>query len=338
VKGWAAYSDSHFDQSLAISNELLTASPTDPISIQLKARSLISLNQQADAADVLTKQVKAMPSDYGSFQLLARIYATQNDWAQVAQCAQHMASINPADPKALTLLVEAGLRSGNVAAARAASFKLLQPNANPQTISAVLDLWAQYWNSPERITDARQLGAAAQPQQRLVYAAFLNRVGSPGDAIRLVGSAATLPVNAGNAEANAVVGAALAHGGNVAGAKSRLDAVLAFDPGNATALRWRSELELRTGNTDAAIHDAQKLITVLPDSARDRLLLARAYSAAGQKDWADRTLWLAFQDIPADESIYAALRATRSGNADAMNEVQAEFDRQRKAQISRGLL
>lgn len=338
VKGWSQFSDSHFDQSLATSDELLAASPSDPIAAQLKARSLINLKREPEAVDLLTKQVQAMPSDFGAFQLLARIYEHQDDWAKVTLCAQHMAAINPSDERALTLLIKAGLRSGNIAAARAASFKILRPEADPLQVSSVLDLWTDYWPSPQRIADAKSLAANAPPQQKVVYAAFLARAGSPADAVRLVGAMASLPVNAGNAEANAVLADALSRSGNIAGAKARFDAVLAFDPGNATALRGRSELEIRTGNNAAAIHDAQKLVTVLPDSARDRLLLARAFTAAGQKDWADRTLWSAFQDIPGDASIYAALRATRSGNADALSEVQAEFDRQRGAKLNKGLL
>jgi len=39
-----------------------------------------------------------------------------------------------------------------------------------------------------------------------------------------------------------------------------------------------------------------------------------------------------------NESIYAALRGTRNGNADAMNEVQEEFERQRGAKLTKGLL
>ena len=338
VKGWAAYSDSHYDQALAISDELLAASPNDAVATQLKARALISLKRVPDALGVLTKQVQAQPNDYGSYDLLARIYEDQNDWGKVAICAQRMAALNAADQKSLVLLVKAGLRSGNVPVARAASFKLLRPDADPLLVDSVLDLWADYWSSTQRITDARKLAATAAPQQKLIYAAFLSRAGSPADAIRLSQPTATLPVSAENAEANAVLGDGLLRTGNLAAAKTRFDAVLAFDSGNATALRGRSELELRTGNAAAAIHDAQKLITVLPNSDRDRLLLARAFSAAGEKDWADRTLWTAFQDIPADESIYAALRATRSGNVDAMNEVQEEFDRQRSAKLTRGLL
>jgi hypothetical protein len=49
-------------------------------------------------------------------------------------------------------------------------------------------------------------------------------------------------------------------------------------------------------------------------------------------------LWSAFQDIPADESIYSALRGTKSGNADALSEVQEEFERQRGAKLNKGLL
>jgi len=337
VKGWSAYSDSHFDDALSISDQILAASPGNQIAIQLKARALISLRREGDAADLLSKQVQAQPNDYGSFALLSRIYEHQNDWAKVTECAQQMVNLNP-DSKPRLLLVRAALRSVNVTVARNASLELLHPDAAPQLVSSILDLWADYWPSRQRISDARSLAASAPPQLEVLYAAFLSRVGSPADALRLTQGSANFPVRAENAEANAVFADALSRTGNIAAAKARFDAVLAFDSGNATALRGRAELELRTGNAKSAIEDAQKLVTVLPNSARDRLLLARAFIAAGQKDWADRTLWTAFQEIPADDDIYNALRRTRSGDADAMNEVQEEFERQRDAKLSQGLL
>ena len=145
-------------------------------------------------------------------------------------------------------------------------------------------------------------------------------------------------MRAGTAEANAVVGDALSRSGNLAAAKSRLDAVISYDPGNATALRARAELELRTGKTKEAVDDAQKLVTVLPNSAADRLLLAKAFSASDNKAWADRTLWTAFRDIPANDTIYAALRASKKGKPDELADLQAEFDRQRDARVRKGLL
>jgi predicted Zn-dependent protease len=206
-------------------------------------------------------------------------------------------------------------------------------------VASVLRIWSDYWPSPQRVDDARSLAVrTAAVEQKLVYAAFLSRAGRPADAIRLAAPAAALPVSAESAEANAVLGDALSRSGNVAAAKSRFDAVIAFDPGNSTALRGRSELDLRTGKVAAAIVDAQKLVTVLPSSPGDRLLLARCYAAAGNNAWAERTLWTAFQDIPADETIYNALLATKNGNEEATRELQEEFDRQREASVSRGLV
>ena len=338
VKGYVAVGQTHYDQALGIADEMLAASPFEPAATVLKARALIGLSREDDAVDLLTKQVASQPSDGGSLALLARIYEHRSDWAKVADCTRRVALIAPQDQQNMLTLVEAALRSGNVQLARQASSRLLKPQADPATVSAVLDYWADYWPSPQRIEDARRLASGAGNDQRLVYAAFLSRVGSPGDAMRLVGGTATLPVNAANAEANAVVGDALSRTGNIAAAKARLDAVIAFDPGNATALRGRAELEIRTHQANAAIEDTQKLVTVLPTSSRDRLLLARAFTAAGNGAWTDRTLWAAFQEIPANESIYAALRMSRSGNADAKNGLQLEFERQREAKLSRGLL
>jgi predicted Zn-dependent protease len=337
VKGWAAYSQSRFDESLSIADQMLAAEPLDPAATALKARALTGLNREDEALSLLIKQVQSQPSDAGSLGLLVKIYQRRGDWANATDAAARLSKLAPQDRQNLLTLVEAALRSGNVPLARAASSKLLQPRADPTLISTVLDRWADYWPSSQRIDDARRFAAAAGAEQRLVYAAFLSRAGSPADAARLV-SDATLPVKASNAEANAVLGDALLRGGNIAAARGRLDAVLAFDPGNATALRALSELEIRVGQANAAVEVAQKLVTVLPTSARDRLLLARAYSAAGNRAWTERTLWAAFQEIPADEHIYAALRSTRNGNTEAMNELQAEFERQRAARLNRGLL
>jgi predicted Zn-dependent protease len=339
VKGWAAYGELRYDDALKISDAMLASSPADPSATVLKARALVGLHREGDAIDLLTKQVQAQPTDIGSLELLARIYYRLNDWPKVAQFTRRVSAITPADQDNILLLVEAALRSGNVELARKASFRLLQPNAGKPIISAVLDLWSDHWPSPRRVADARRLAAAAAGQgQRLLYAGYLIRWGSPGDALRIASAGATLPVGADNAEANAVVADALSRSGNTAAAKARFDAVIAFDPGNSTALRGRSELELRTGNAAAAVLDAQKLVTVLPNSALDRLLLARAFAAAGNKPWMERTLWSAFQAIPGDGRILAALQATKKGDRNALDELNAEFARQRDAKLNRGLL
>lgn len=338
VKGWAAVSESHFDQALAVGDGMLAETPFDPAATVLKARALLGLNREDEAVDLLTKQVQSQPTDAGSLGLLAKIYERRSDWAKVTEARQRLAELNPADRQNGLALVEAALRAGNIEQARNASSRLLQPDADPTLVSSVLERWADYWPSSQRADDARRLASVAGPQQRLIYADFLSRVGRPGDAARLVQGSATLPVRAENVEANAVLADALSRSGNLAAAKSRFDAVLAFDPGNATALRGRAELDIRIGRANAAVEDAQKLVTVLPNSARDRLLLARSYAAAGNRPWVQRTLWTAFQDIPGDDSVYAALRSTRNGDVEALNELRAEFQRQHDAKLGRGLL
>jgi predicted Zn-dependent protease len=329
----------HYDQALAAADGVLANSPYDPSANVLKGRALLGMQRDDEAKALLLKQVQAQPSDVGSLQLLARIYTRESDWPRLLQVAQRLSQLVPADTSYGLMVIEAAFRAGSVDVGRAASRRLLKSDAPPALVSSALDLWEDYWPSPQRMGDARVLaGAATKLQSRLVYASFLSRMGSPADAVRLSSAAATLPINAGNAEANAVLADAWARLGNAAPAKSRFDAVLAFDPGNATALRGRAELELRLGNAKAAITDAEKLTTVLPTSARDRLLLARTYAAAGNTAWVNRTLWSAFQDIPADERLFAALAATKKGDADATRELQEEFDHQRDAKLARGLL
>jgi tetratricopeptide (TPR) repeat protein len=339
VEGWGAYSELHFDEALAISDSLLASTPFDPTATALKARALFSMHRENDAVDLLNKQIQAQPSDAASMALLAKIYEREDSWTKVAELAQRIVALSPTDQENSLLLIEAAFRSGQAELGRKASFRLLQPGAEAATVTKVLELWREYWPSPQRIADGRRLAAAtAGLKQRLAYAEFLTRSGDPADAIGVASSAAGLPVRAETAEANAVLADALSRSGNLAAAKVRFDAVLAFDPGNAMALRGRSELALRTGNAAAAVVDAQKLVTVLPDSADSRLLLARSFLAAGDRPWMERTLWSAFQDIPGDEHIFAALQSTRKGDRDAVEELNAEFARQRDNQLNRGML
>lgn len=338
VKGWVAITESHFDEALPVAEGLLANAPYDPSATVLKARALLGLQRAPEAVDLLEKQIQNQPSDTASLQLLSHIYARNGDWPKVTAITQRLTTLTPTDRDNALLLVEAGFRSGNVAAAHEASLRLLRPDAQPGLIASVLTLWADHWPSSQRIDDARKLAATAVGlPQKLVYADFLSRFGSPQDAVRLSTEGASLPVTAKNAEANAVLADALWRIGKVPDALSRFNAVLAFDPGNATALRGRAELELRANRAPAAVTDGEKLVSVLPNSPADRLLLARSYAAAGNNAWKDRTLWRAFEDIPGDEKIFAALLESRKNNPEATQQLRDEFERQREQKVGRGI-
>ncbi len=337
--GWAAIKELRFEDALTTSDQMLANLPNNPGAIVLKSRALMGLKRDDEAEFLLSKQVQSQPSDVDSGQMLAGFYVRREQWVQAAQTLRGIASQMPNDTRTALMLAEAAFRSGNAGEGRSVSARLLKPNADPDLIASVLNLWERYWPSPQRVQDARQLAnSAAGLPQKLIYASFLNRMGAAPDGAHLIEKSATLPIDAKNAEANAVFADALWRAGKLGEAKNRLDAVIAYDPGNSTALRARSELYLKTGNSKAALIDAQKLVTVLPNDPDDRLLLARCYMAAGNKRWADRTLWTAFQDIPADERLYAALKLTRNGDSEATRDLQEEFDRQRDAKLNRGII
>jgi predicted Zn-dependent protease len=120
-------------------------------------------------------------------------------------------------------------------------------------------------------------------------------------------------------------------------AKKVLDAVLGVEPDHVYALRGRVNLLITVGVPRAAVNDAQRLVTINPSSVRDRLLLVRAYAAAGDRRQVDRTLWSAFHDIPASQDLYEALRShlQRTAGSEAVNSVDREFQQQQDTKFTR---
>jgi predicted Zn-dependent protease len=256
----------------------------------------------------------------------------------VIRAARRLAETAETEPELTLLLIEAQLRSRQFGEARQSSFQVLRQHGDRAMYASVLSKWAR-WPAPHHAEDARTLARNARSlDQRLAIAAYFNRVGKPRDALQLAARHAGPSVNAANAEANAIVADARYRLGDTAAASRRFNAVLAFDPGNATALRGRAELRLSARNPQGAIMDAQKLVSVSPMSGEDRLLLARAYRAAGDTRQEQRVLWQAFRDISADEQIYAALAAPRRRNPDAFHALKDEFARQRDAKINQGYI
>ncbi len=115
------------------------------------------------------------------------------------------------------------------------------------------------------------------------------------------------------------------------------DQILALEPDHVYALRGRISLDLRRGAAKAAIADAQRLVSVQPQSARDRLLLARVFEVTGDRRQYERTLWDAFHEIPANRELFEALRTyvQKTGGPEAARSVEAEFDQQRDMRLIR---
>jgi predicted Zn-dependent protease len=335
--GFVALRRGNFDEANRQAELLLVSDPYGPAAKLLKARVLHAEQKLDDAIALLSEQVRVHSTDLMSLQALIKLYQRKGDWSGVARTAHQLSRNNPANGDARLLYIEAAFRSGNADAARAASLRLLAPDAPADAVDRVLALWAEYWRGSVSIAEARRKSVAAGIHQRLAYATFFNAAGAPDSAAALVGNAPQLPITKANESANAILARSQALRGQTAEARRLYDAVLRYEPDHVYALRGRAELYFATGIPNAAIRDAQRLVSISPASAQDRLLLARAYAAAGDRRHLERTLWDAFHEIPANETVYNALRShvlTHAGT-EAADRVEEEFEQQRNVALSR---
>ena len=326
-----------FDQADAQADALLQTLPYEPGAKLLKARILLGRKEPEKAIALLQDQVRVQPQDSGSWKALMLLGELQNDWKTVGQAATRLRELNPEDQELPVTMVEAALRTSDFAEALRVSEPLLAPDAPPSRVGTVLKLWAKLWKTPEAIVEARRLAKSASDPQRLAYATFFNEVGRPDDAIALIGSKPRLPISKSNMSVNSVIATSLAMQGDRVQAARLFNQILSQEPDHVYALRGRIALAIATGNAKTAIHDAQRLVSVEPNSASDRLFLARAYAAAGESREVERTLWDAFHEIPGDFDAYEALRAwvKKTGDSAALSDLDDDFKHQRDVVLSR---
>jgi predicted Zn-dependent protease len=336
--GYVALRRGDYDRADQQVDQLLAEFPREPSANLLKARILLGRGKNQDAIKLLETQTQGMPTDAGSWKALMSLHERYRNWPGVTLAATKLASLNPKNTEVAYTAVDAAFRGNNIEAALRGSEPFLQPDSPPDQVESILTIWAERWRTPQALQRVRELSRTATPQQALAYATYFNSVGQPDDAAALLGGGAPrLPVSQTNLSSNAVIAESLALRGELSQAKTLFDQILAKEPDHVYALRGRINLEIRTGAARAAITDAQRLISVVPRSARDRLLLARAYSAAGDERQVDRTLWDAFHEIPANLRLYVTLRAhvARTGGPEAATRVDAEFQQQQDTDLSR---
>lgn len=280
-----------------------------------------------------------VPQDLSAIRGLTELYRSRDDWRNVARVQYDAHRLNPKDNKTTLAAIEAFLRSGNVAAAAGISAPLLSPNADPRLLDDVLQLWAKYAPQEKSLPGALKMANAVSGDRRVSFANYYNRRGDPQVAAALL-QTSRLPVTHSNARWNAVLAQALALQGRSGEAKRLFDQVLDREADQVEALRGRSALEAKVGQTKQAVIDAQRLVTIAPGSGEDRVLLAQAYLAAGSGDQVRRTLWRAFRDLPDDERVFSALKSVlaSTNDADGLRRLNDEFDDGRKVKLMKDLV
>ena len=339
VRGYVALEAGDLDKAEAKADELLSRDPTSSDAKILKARTLIGRRRTDDAVELLEAQHKSVSDDRAAMRALTTLYKSRDDWRNVARIQTDLYKLDPNNGTVSQILTEALLRTGEIAAARQISTPLLSPSASPQLMEAILQSWARFAPTGTALPNAVKLASAVSGDRRVIFANYFNQVNRPEIAAALLGHS-QLPARPANVLRNAVFAQSLALQGRTVEAKQLFDLILEREPDQIEALRGRSALEARSGMTKEAIVDAQRLISVTPKTGEDRLLLARAYLAAGNHNDVRRTLWDAFQDLPNDERILAALRSVllSTGDVEGAKRVMDEFADKRSASLEKELV
>lgn len=316
--------------------QLLAATPFDSSAKVLKARILLLSDKPDEAITLLREQVRLQPSDQMSLRALLSIYELKERWADAAWAARSLLTWQNEDVELRSRLIENELRAGDLAAARDETAKGLLSVQAPH-VGRLLAPWLGTGRQQAITAVVLAAGRAAEGDKRLALARFLSLAGRSAEVVELTRNMASLPVAANNIAANALYGTALVRSGQVESGLERLDAAIRLDGGNADALRGRAQLRSRLGRHQEAIEDAQKLVAANRLLPENRLLLAEIFLAAGRGADAKRTMWDAFHDIPAERSIYDALRAfvARSDGPSAVASLAAEYDDQRTDEMTR---
>jgi tetratricopeptide (TPR) repeat protein len=325
VKGYVALGAGNLDQADTEAIDVLSASPTDPLGNILKARVLLARQQVDDATKLLEAQHQAQPQDRTAIRGLSTIYRYRNDWRNLARVQSDLLRLDPKNASVSLTVIEATLRAMDVNSAVQAAAPLLTDNTNAELVDKVLTAWARYAPHNAVLPNAVEIANRSSGAARVSWGNYLNLVAKPEAAIALLREA-QLPVTIRNARWNAVLAQSLALQGQLQQARSLFDAVLQHEPDQTDALRGRSALEARTGMTKQAIVDAQRAVSITPKTGEDRILLARAYFAAGNKAAVRRTLWSAFQDIPDDERVIGSLKSVlvSTGDLEGANRLVGE--------------
>lgn len=339
VRSYKAFRSGELDDADTQIDKLLAETPNDPNATVLKAHILIARDRIDDAIALLEAQHRAAPGDRSALRGLAALYRSRNDWRNLARVELDLHRLAPGDSAILGNLVEALLRVGDVADARRASGPLLSSGVEAKVVDATLLAWANYAPGGRPMPDALSLAEISAGERRVAFANYFNRIGKATVAAALLGGA-QLPVSPVNARWNAVFAQSMALQGRLGDAKQLFDRVLQAEPDQLDALRGRSRLEARTGMTREAVVDGQRLVSASPETGEDRLLLAQAFVAAGNKRGATRTLWQAFQDLPEDDRVLGALKSVliSSGDLDGVRRLNDEFADQRKAKLVKDLV
>lgn len=326
--GFVALRNRDYDAALKRADTVLSSRVDDSNANILKARALAGQGKSEAALTLLRDYVAGHPSDAAALDALGDMSGRFGNLAGQKDAQSRELALRPKDIGLRVAYARTLYRLGERQAGHDLLLPAMRSGEHGGRLIDMLALWLHYEPRDRALAEVRELAATASAGDRMRYAYFLMMAGHADEAERMIAPLVSLPVTAANAAPLALLAQAQGLQGRDAEALTLLDAVLAFDEGNVTALRARTDLYLRTGRGRPAIFDAQRLVASKPRAADDRVRLARAYALAGQPQLAENTYRAAIEDIGgADPRLFAGLRQflAKAGRHDELPALEKQF-------------
>lgn len=277
VKGFVAIERGRFDEAREYASEILKLNPDDEGGIILSAR-LSAIDGKFDEAISIIERART-PARANSDALnatLLEIYRAQSN-------PEGMRTVFPQVVAASGKVADYQLdyvnflyKTGNTAAARLQAIKSIEQRPNDTAVLATLNrLFLEY--DPRPLSSA-QLAAVAQTGTRatqMSLARLYLDTAQLDDALQIIGR----PLTENVPEALGLASRIRLAAGDSSEAGRLAALVLQTDPRSPDALLTRSAQRLAAGNADAAIEDANIVVSDAPQEYAGHIALAKAMMA-----------------------------------------------------------
>jgi Tfp pilus assembly protein PilF len=307
ASGAVAMNEKRFADAEKIANSIITQAPSLAEGYILRARIMELSGRPREAIALLEERQKIDAANNDLPRELMGMYRRQGDRAGIRRMSIALHAKFPNDTKYALEAVRAYHGAGRDDEARGLMAELSQKYTGSVSVMiAVAGLWRDIEAKPAAVDQIATMAAKTPPHVRAALADILSSMGEPARAAALLGFIADQPVTVGNVDIQASYARALYALGRRAELESKVNALLAFDPGNPGGLLLRARIELARGDFMKAATDAGVVASDDDTNEEAALLLAQIYARQGNDLLAAKAFGQARANFPNDPEVLDA--------------------------------
>jgi len=298
VKGFLAIEANSLEDAGRYSEEILAQNPNDEGGAILAAR-LQALEGNFDAAvDITLRTVAAIGETEALNATLLEIYRAQGNARGMRDTFPKVIAAAGAASDYQIDFVNFLYKTGDPAAARAEALKAIDARPNDGTMHAALNrLFLDYDTSPLTAAQRASLANEGTRIARIAIARYYFDSRQYAEAASLLERL----LDEGVVEAQALMARVTLAQGNFAKADALIQSVFERDPRNPDTRVARSERRLSAGKIDAAIEDANVVVSDAPQEYEGYAALANALLAKGNEVRARQVFERGADSLPQSE-------------------------------------